>query len=262
MNNHTPFYPMDEIRLSFYYNLLSYSIGILLYVFTENYWLSGCILSSLICFLPLTLLATDQENFTTNYLSTSVFPCLIGLYGIGVGQMIHYFGKLKHLPEIETVKPIKKVHYCKKIGKCCTVFVIVTVIMILYILDITIPFAVYYNPYLIFHFFTETILFVIIMSFLLGFKQTDKALLWAMTSFTLLSILSTTFFIFKIINDNYFWNFLFIVHSVFSMIVILTVGYLISLINYLMSHCRSKDNEQDDQNIELEKIEIANPLVQ
>jgi len=218
-NTHDAFFPMDNIRLGFYYNLTTYSIGILLYVFTENYWLSGGILSSLICFLPLTLLVTDQENFTTNYLITSIFPCLIGLYGIVVGQMIHYFGKLKHLPEIENVKPRKNVHYCKRIGKCCTVSVIVTVIMILYILDITIPFAVYYTPYLIFHFFTETILFVIIMSFLLGFKETDKALLWAMTSFTLLSILSTIFFIFKIIDYNYFCNLLF-----FEWFVIFGIG--------------------------------------
>ena len=44
------------------------------------------------------------------------------------------------------------------------------------------------------------------------------------------------------------------------MIVILTIGYLISLINYLIIHCRTskKDN---DENIELTTIETTNPLV-
>lgn len=257
-NTHDPFFPMDVIHLGFYYNLLSYSIGILLYVFTENYWFSGCLLSSLICFLPLTLLATDNENFTTNFILTSVFPCIMGLYGIFIGKMIHYFTILKHLPEHENEKSKKKGNDCKRIGKCCTIFVIVTTIMILYLLDITIPFAVYYNPYLIFHFFTETILFVIIISFLLGFKETDKAFLYSMTSLTILSILSTTFYIFKIIDGNYFWNFLFIIHSVFSIIVILTIGYLISLINYFIYYRSQKDKENQD--IELNTIDITNPL--
>lgn len=262
-DNNTVFKPMDDLRLGFYYNLLTYSIGIILSVFVKDYYLAGFILNGLICILPLTLLITDSENFSTNYILTAVFPFLIGLWGIGLGSFLRYFiqSKLidKKKEEILIVLPQQKYDNLKKVGKCSVISVFLFAICFLYILDITIPFAVYFNPFLMIHFFVETFLFIIIVCLSMSFGLNKEALLWSITGLVVLSILLTIFFIFKIINENYFWNFLFIVHAIIIITIFYSVSYTISFIKCIISY-KSIDEEEEkgDQNLEL--IEMTSPI--
>jgi len=252
---------MDDVRLGFYYNLLSYSIGIILSVFLKDYILSGFILNALLCFLPLTLLITDSENMTTNYVITNVFPCLIGLWGIGLGSFIIFFdSKMKKNKSNENEIVPHKYDKIKRIGKCSSIFIILFVICLLYILDVTIPFAVYFKPYLLCHFLIETFLLIIIICLCLSFGMYDQAFLWFLTSFVLLSILSTIFFIFKIINDNYFWNFLFIIHSIIIITLLYTFKYGYYLFKYIKLNYYDSNKEDDDQNQELTEINNTIPL--
>ena len=224
---------MDDIRLRFYYALMSYSLGLISFVSIQK-TLPVLVLDLFIIILtPLTLLISDTKNIYIEISIEILFPLITLLMGIFQGYVIiklydyYFINKNKEESIIDDDEPKKKkdtkkintiAHYCKAGLIAATTMSI----FIFYIIDLAIPFLVtwgYPGVYLKLRFFFHLVLSAFLIGLSMGFKQKRFAKLWGMVAYSTSTILMTTLFIFNIITDNgYFVYLVFFIH--FTLIII------------------------------------------
>jgi hypothetical protein len=247
--------PMDDIRLRFYYALMSYSIGLISFISIQNPFTVLVLDLLIIIITPLTLLFTDEENIYVEITITIIFPTLTLLLGIFKGYIFikiynYYFIKKNtddntNIADDDVVK--KKSKICNNISQYCKAALIAATTMsicIFYIIDLSVPFLVrfnYPNIYLKIRLFIHLLLSLFLIGLSIGFKQKRFGKLWMMVAYSTTTILMTTLFIFNIITKNgYFVYLVFTIH--FTIIVIslpiwiillYKIGYKIIIKKYL-----------------------------
>lgn len=273
--NETTFKPMDDIRLRFYYALMSYSLGLISFVSIQKPLLVLVIDLFIITLTPLTLLISDKENIYIELSIVILFPILTLLLGIFKGYVItklydYYFHKkdetLDKSGDEQQKKNYKK---CNNIAHYCKAGLIAATIMcicIFYFIDLTVPLLVswgYPNFYLKLRFCLHLGLSVFLIGLALGFKQKRFAKLWMMVAYSTSTILLTTLFIFNIIKSNgymvylvFFVHFTLVVITLPMLIIILhRFGYKVIIKRYgipLFDNFKSKYENVDNSNDSLQ----------
>lgn len=235
--------PMDDIRLRFYYALMSYSIGLISYVSIQKPLLTLVFGLFLIIHVPLTLLITDENNVYVDIGITILFPLLALIVGIFKGyvfvRLFDYYFKNHDTdddPNDDNVKKNKK-KKCNTLSQYCKGFLIggtIFAICSFYIIDLSIPFLVtfgYPNIYLKIRFCIHIGLSLFLIGLSIGFKQNRFGILWSMVGYSTTTILLTTLFIFNIITENGY--FVYLVFTIHFTIIICSLPIIILLCKIL-----------------------------
>lgn len=274
--------PMDSIRLGYFTSLLAYSYGIIFYVYFKNFFISLTLLYSILLLLPLTLLITDIENIYTEYITTGSIPMFIGVIGVLNGYLIVLtinteFTEKKFLlvesnnkdeennnnsdkedEKEEEINSDKENDYQKysRIGKSCTIGLLLFIVCAFYIIDLSIPFFVYSKTYLIIRYCCEIGVLLFIIGISLGFNQILNASYWSLVAFSLLSIESTIFFIFNLSDNWYYLYISFIIHVFIVLIIFKLFTLFYKCFKSLFICILSKRNVNNKYRFENEKMEF------
>jgi hypothetical protein len=272
--------PIDNVLLSFYYSLTSYSIGIILPIVTrkEDRILNFLVMIVVIILTPLTLLFTDIENRYIDEFYLLLCPLFNGIIGIAHGHYLRKIfslnlikigdDKLGDIIRIKYDDNINKYFFCLLIDNsslkkiCPNIFkrvfyllktlillILVLLLCLLYYIDITIPLYVYYKKYYYLRFPLHCLLCLTILVTGWLLRKYVFSIYWSFASISLTTILLTKIIVSTVRYEMWVNFILFIIHTVVCYIIYAILFSALSL--FLSKYFIYKEK---DEKIELKLI--------